>query len=51
MAGETCGKVMYVEEVPSTRERYLSVDCQWTGQYMSKELVADWDCFSARLKM
>lgn len=41
--------VMHAMKFPSMTERYVCMDCQWFGQYVSNEVKAVWDCYTAKL--
>lgn len=50
VASGTCSEVTCASEVLSTMERYLYVDCQWFGQFLSNELEAVKDHYITRLE-
>lgn len=51
MTSGIVGEVKHVLEVLSKMERYLCVDCQWSGQYVSYDLGSVWDYSIARLEI
>lgn len=48
VASGTSGAMTNAVEVLSTMKRYLCVDCQWFGEYVSIKMATVWDCYIAR---